>query len=398
MRTAIFSLLTATSCRTHPSQLAGAIALGVAAGLLPKFSGLFVLMLAIAFALPVHLLLTLAIAGVVSLIAASFSGSFSSLGQASLTHPLLADFWMRLDTYPLVPWLRLHNTLVHGTAVVAAAQLIPTLMLSRLALHWLAPCTLRQTRNHAILRVKSRATDSPQTNMPTAQAMASSLATVAPEACDSDCDVDCDLESSLVSTTQFQAVDAALAQSAEFKPLVEDANMDTSSEHENAIDRIEQILAEVEGDHHSDGASSDAVLRRAARLVSAVDDILNVIDAENELDAENVLEADRPTSRVEDDLVGERTAIDSVASPANTHGNRDMLRTDDPLMKNEYRPLGTNKTGITTTLEANTDSASEQSSDAPISVRTRFEQRRISREGEVLRNLLHHLRDLKEKV
>ncbi len=46
-------------------------------------------------------------------------------GLWSLTQSQLSGFWLRLDSMPIVPWLGLHNTIVHGSTLVWMVACVP---------------------------------------------------------------------------------------------------------------------------------------------------------------------------------------------------------------------------------------------------------------------------------
>ena len=385
MRTAFFSLLTATSCCNRRSQMAAAVALGIACGLVPKASGTFVLLIACAFVFPVHLVLTITVAAIVAVVAIPLTGIIEQLGEYSLNHQRLSEFWLALDTYPLIPWLGLHNTLVHGAVLLGLAQSLPVYTIASVLLgsSQSVPAQARRRRVHRAVDHELAA----QTIDPF-QLIDASQATDAVQPIDS-----------------FQHIDAIHADaSLESELLASNSALDdsqpvqTQTEQSQTIQRIEAILSEVDGDEFPNGASSDDVLRRAAQLVNAVDDILTAIDVEQSSGKElSISQLDDSSSQPSEmnDLITEN----SSASFSNL-----------PLMPpvQELRPESVQREPMQRDTPSNTRPRSipggqlpfqqDESGAAGVSVRARFEQRRISREGDVLRNLLHHLRDLKEKV
>ncbi|MCA9132627.1 MAG: TIGR03546 family protein, partial [Planctomycetales bacterium] len=130
MGMAINSLLRTTSSRHQPRQVALAIALGVLCGLLPKASLLFVTLACSCYCLPIHLPLAVVTCLATSLAVPSLEPSVGRLGLWSLSHPQLSQFWLRLDASPLVPWLRLHNTVMHGSLLLGLALLPPIYLIT----------------------------------------------------------------------------------------------------------------------------------------------------------------------------------------------------------------------------------------------------------------------------
>ncbi|HBE72426.1 MAG TPA: hypothetical protein DDW52_30185, partial [Planctomycetaceae bacterium] len=114
MRKLLARALRTTSSRHRPLQIAIAILLGVIAGGVANNPVLGFLVLGIAGILPIHLPVAFAAAACSAFIALAAAPIVGDLGAKSLTHPELASFWLRVDSYPLVPWLGLHNTVVQG--------------------------------------------------------------------------------------------------------------------------------------------------------------------------------------------------------------------------------------------------------------------------------------------
>jgi uncharacterized protein (TIGR03546 family) len=307
MRTAIVSLLNATSNCHGRGQMALAIALGVACGLLPKFSGLSLGLLALMYVLPIHLLLSVMVAVAVSLLAQPLVPVFDQLGTYSLSHPFWSAFWQRLDTYALVPWLGLHNTVVHGATVVATIIFLPVTLIAYAGAAWLMP----RQEEQPIEQTK----------------VANSMTAVAPQ-----------------------------------PDLADDA----------AIARIEQILAEYDASEFLHGTSTDEILQRADRIVSAVDDILN--DRSSDLWGTSpmpfppVTEAD--------------TSVHGLPLSVSSNSLADWQQVMLPTVPD-------------TTVQAGPPSMSGRL--VKSAWLSRVDKRRVSREGEVLRNLLHHLRELKQQ-
>lgn len=137
--TALRRLLRMTSSRQRPWQLSAAVAMGVACGLLPKSGLLFFVALGCCYLLPIHLVLAVVTCAAVSLLAPYVESSAGRLGLWSLTDPRLLNLWTRIEAYPLVPWLGLHNSVIHGSLLMAASQLLPTFVLTLPLARRLAP-------------------------------------------------------------------------------------------------------------------------------------------------------------------------------------------------------------------------------------------------------------------
>lgn len=121
----LIGLLQKTSSHNRPRQIAWAIVWGCVCGLLPKSSLLFPLALMVSALLPLHLVAAM----VCMLITSCFS---------PLLHPMLGNLghWLfgslgfiqvvqKLESYPLVPWMKLHNTVVMGALFLAFVAFMP---------------------------------------------------------------------------------------------------------------------------------------------------------------------------------------------------------------------------------------------------------------------------------
>lgn len=120
----------ATSTHQRPSQIAWAVACGILLGLLPKFTGLFVLAAAICFCLPVHLPLLAITAFICTFAAPYITAPVGRVGLWSLTESPVATFCLGIDALPLVPWLGINNTVVFGTCFIWLASSLPIYIVS----------------------------------------------------------------------------------------------------------------------------------------------------------------------------------------------------------------------------------------------------------------------------
>lgn len=131
MGDSIRSLLRRTSSRHQPWQLSLAIALGVVCGILPKFSLLFCVVCVLCCALPIHLPLAAVICCISSFFVGALTQTAGRAGLWSLTSPSLVDMWSSLDRLPWLPWLGLHNSVVHGSLLIGLGIALPVFLLTR---------------------------------------------------------------------------------------------------------------------------------------------------------------------------------------------------------------------------------------------------------------------------
>ncbi|MCA9195196.1 MAG: hypothetical protein KDB03_25665 [Planctomycetales bacterium] len=124
------SLLSSTSRYHAPWQVGVAVATGVLCGLLPKTSLLFILVVIFSCCLPMHLLVATLVSLSVSCIQPSILGMLGEIGEWSLSQPQFSNLWRRLESTPYVPWLQLHNTVVHGAFFVGGLLFVPLFLVT----------------------------------------------------------------------------------------------------------------------------------------------------------------------------------------------------------------------------------------------------------------------------
>lgn len=129
--TLICQFIRSSSSHHRPGQIALGITIGLLIGLLPKTTALFACVGLISFFMPVHLPLLTLTAFVASFAAPLLEAPLGQLGLWSLTHPRSAAFWFKLDRLPLVPWLGIHNSVVHGSFMLWMCSAIPVYVCSR---------------------------------------------------------------------------------------------------------------------------------------------------------------------------------------------------------------------------------------------------------------------------
>ena len=130
---AVYHPIRATSSRRGPWQVGVGASLGVMAGLLLTNSPLGILFIGVAFLLPVHFAVTLATSLLAAGLLWTIEPALGELGSISLAQKttLQAMYWGY--QFPGFALLRLNNTVVHGGLVLGLMQLFPTaFMVARL--------------------------------------------------------------------------------------------------------------------------------------------------------------------------------------------------------------------------------------------------------------------------
>ncbi len=386
MREALIRLLTSTSSRHRSWQISAAVAIGVLGGVLPKTSLLFYMLLAAVVCLPVHLPLALLTMLAVSPVASLFQSQIGQVGLYALMHSSWSQFWLRLDAYPLFPWLSFHNTLVNGASLIGMALMLPVYAATRLGMGWL----LAEAASVETARVKDE------------------------------------------SNRGVQGVAEEVPQAARHAPVTTLSQIERILASYDAMDDSVSGGAMLNTVPDASAADADQVIRRAALMVSAVDDILSVLDSEERaaavsavhtapfVDAETsitIVRGDQASgmhNRHLTDEVGTRgeqprqlydagstTGLTSGSTtemrPGTTAGIRPGLDYGHDLGHPSAIPGGgVLKPGNLTNHHVSHIEV------VPKPMLGTGEERRTNmrevREGEVLRNLLNHLRELKEKV
>ncbi|MFN3190954.1 MAG: hypothetical protein ACE361_10565 [Aureliella sp.] len=127
----LYRPLRMTSSRHRPWQIAAAAATGVGCGALLTESPIGALGLACLFFLPVHLPVAIAATLLTAGLLWSFEPALGQIGGWALDQPSVLGSLRQLHGLPLVPWLRLNNTVVFGGLMFAVLQFIPMFILTR---------------------------------------------------------------------------------------------------------------------------------------------------------------------------------------------------------------------------------------------------------------------------
>jgi uncharacterized protein (TIGR03546 family) len=402
MREALIRLLTSTSSRHRPWQISAAVAVGVMGAVLPKSSLLFYAVLVVVYCLPVHLPLALMTMLALSPLASWFHPQIGQLGVHALVHTSWSQFWLRLDAYPLIPWLGLHNSLVNGASLVGLTLTLPTYAATRLAMVWL----ILDSKTEMMVEAKVEEMDE-EMSMAQAEVM-------------------------------MEAATSVLPRAGVGGPHIK--SQDTPQTPVTTLSQIERILASydaledngIDGSKHDAAAAAtsvadaDQVIRRAALMVSAVDDILSVLDSEQRTEADppvltapygdsetsiSIVRGDQPATLQDRHFSGEpascppqlkgrsdRDAAGRAPEDSSFHSGIDsgLQHRREPQTSNRAPALDGYKPGSLTSQHTSHVEI------VPKPMLAAGEERRTNirevREGEVLRNLLNHLRELKEKV
>lgn len=128
---ALYRPLQAISSRNRPWQIAAAIALGIATGVLLNQSVLGVACLGLLFFLPIHYPTAIVAALLCAGLAPLLEPLYGALGGWALRQNWILSPLASLHRLPLFPWLRLNNTVVMGAALAGLIQTLPMFLLAQ---------------------------------------------------------------------------------------------------------------------------------------------------------------------------------------------------------------------------------------------------------------------------
>ncbi len=103
-----------------PNRIAAAVALGIAAGLIPTLTLIGVLLFLFLFVLRVHIPLAAFTFTFFSVLALLLTGPIGELGNVFLAYPPLLDLWSWLYHAPVFPFTQFNNTVVMGGLILSS--------------------------------------------------------------------------------------------------------------------------------------------------------------------------------------------------------------------------------------------------------------------------------------
>ncbi len=122
----LIGLLQKTSSHNRPRQIAWAIAWGCVCGLIPKSSLLFPLALMVSVLLPMHLVAAMICMLITSCLSPLLHPTLGNVGHWMFGSLGFAPIVHKLESYPLIPWMKLHNTVVIGALLLSFVAFVPT--------------------------------------------------------------------------------------------------------------------------------------------------------------------------------------------------------------------------------------------------------------------------------
>lgn len=425
MGPAIIGFLQTSSRHNQPRQIAWAIVWGCICGMLPKSSLLFYIASAASLLMPMHLAVAAMTLLISSIVSPAIQPIFGNLGHWILNSTGLVGPIRSLDRFPLVPWLKLHNTVLLGASTICSAAALPsywiiTSLLTSLYRKWFPLYEAQQIQMQANVSdnrplIVHLAAEPMQT--------AANVGSVQPM-----------LASQLNSSTASSPRPPMVAPEVEPQPLAA------------ALDRFDETMSSFTATQRRGSSQQVASsLSDVIDSIHALEDLLEKAhaDADQPIDARAVLARATQASELVDDILASMDAVtekndrhsaesDEAIQPIPEMQGPNQLRLDSPqvFQSNDtkisiYRRARTGELTVTSSdnkthsekdsMPTATDADSQQSSLAVAKTTSKSALGRTTSAGqpgdsntirkvdnqqheEALRHLLNHLRALKEKV
>lgn len=327
----LIGLLQKTSSHNRPRQIAWAIVWGCVCGVLPKSSLLFPLALMVSVLLPLHLVAAMVCMLITSCFCPLLHPALGNVGHWMFGSAGFAPLVQKLESYPLVPWMKLHNTVVMGALFSSFVAFMPAYWLvhqiiAPLYAGWLKLQLEIRSEDQVQFEPIPETTKTPITSTPNHVATAAkSSQTVADSAPPRPPVVAPDVAPRPLAAAldQFDASMSSLSSTSQKGDSQQVQGCLT-----DIIDSIHALenLLEQAGIDTANPLDAQAVLARATRATELVDDILNSLDAiDSEATTSENSATDRPTlidaqEQVDDTpttaLRSMRSGVDSPTKPS----------------------------------------------------------------------------------
>ncbi len=298
----LIGLLQKTSNHNRPRQIAWAIVWGCVCGLIPKSSLLFPLALMVSVLLPLHLVAAMVCMLITSCISPLLHPTLGNVGHWMFGSLGFAPIVQKLESYPLIPWMKLHNTVVMGALLLSLVAFMPAYwmvlqIIAPLYARWLKLQPEVQSEDAVQFELIPEATNSPAISSSKQVATALKLQQTAVDSSTSPTTLTPDpIHYNVEAVPQRPPV---VAPDVAPRPLAAaldqfDASVsslsstsqtgDSKQVHGCLTDVIDSIhaledLLEQAGFDTANPLDAQAVLARATRATELVDDILNSLDA-----------------------------------------------------------------------------------------------------------------------
>lgn len=367
---AVYRPLSATSARRRPGHVGAAVALGIACGLLLTKSLLGPLLLLAIYFLPVHLPIAMLTAIGVASVSGLLAPVAGLLGIWSMKITPVQQWVGGLQAYPLAAWLRLNNSVAHGSMLIALAQLLPSFLVVRSFARW----ARAQSEFFSGTSVGADV-DHQQELVPAIAFLDDSFRE--------------ELEADVVKptdkpVTEVSTADTSAKNPTELETISKIALTGSSLMTTSASDPINALEAHLRSDS-TGPLSTQEVANRASELANLVGDILSSIESAGDVTGES----GEPTS------VADSTPIsrdDSQEDESTLSGKVDRMLNQTQTLKWPEKEGSFSGAAIAHNHQPHASPVNT----AQASVRNSRPE--AARHEEALRYLLHHLKEIQEKV
>ncbi len=404
--------LCTTSRRHSPWQIASGIALGACCGMLIGKSLLGTLLLCAAYFLPIHLPVLLVSTFLVAAAIGLADPVAGLLGSWALRVQPVRQWVGGLQAYPFAPWLRLNNTVVQGYLLIAVGQLMPTFLSFRSLARWCGRSEARSRTKDASTQYStfgkeiskstfalgslSKSAMNPTDDHPAASLVLKSedgrVGSSAKRQLDNKSKKTTpprtDLPASEICSSTASEMSDAIGEPKNFKlPVLTDDQ--TSNEAHNELDetaqQLEKILAERSNERD---LNSQDIAQRASELASLVGDMLASLDSVKDAQADLSSSAPEQERTADSDLTQRdttgRVSESEGAEGEVQHDTDDQLPTANSTEPEPVNPISRNHPPHELGVASKSDSVA------------RWEN--VTQHEDALRYLLHHLKEIQEKV
>ena len=130
------NVIVALTGQTAPSELAGAVAMGMLIAFVPKANLIAQILFLLLILMKVNFALAAASTAVFLPLTPLTDRIADKIGYALLTQDGLQGLWTALYNQPIVPWTNFNNTLVIGNLVLGLLLYIPMYLLAKRGVAW----------------------------------------------------------------------------------------------------------------------------------------------------------------------------------------------------------------------------------------------------------------------
>lgn len=366
---------------SQPWQIAAAVVLGCACGFLPKANLLFPLSLALIYLLPIHLPVAAFMICVCSLVAPFIHPMHGTLGAWLFQFEFIVQTVTRLDRIALLPWLRLHNTVVAGSVLASTALATPFyLLLHRVLLIHHTSWMANRIRHEQKLATAWKPEAVNSMNVPVESLKESRLASLRPRV------VEPHVEPKPLAVAYNQGLVRSSTRTESQAQLAKPATASIDSVH-----ALETLLEQTAADQ-AEKIDTESILARASRAAELVDDIVQALESELIQRVDTDHQTETYHSHDTTISISRSSGASKIKEPLEAvQSTNTFLPVKESMILASHSPLvspPTPKHRLGTIGESDTVTQAHETATRNVEIR----------HEEALRHLLKHLRSLHDEV